>query len=255
MTSLDDALGALRETGRKALVPYFVGGLSDDWLDCVRAAVHAGADAVEIGLPFSDPIMDGVVIQEAANASLARGTTFASLVDELASLDVGVPLVAMTYYNIFHHRGLERAATELRAAGVSGAIVPDLALEESEPWREAANAHDVACVLMVAPSTPAERAATLARRSQGFVYAAARMAVTGASLTEGDAARVAAQVRSATTTPVYVGIGITTPEQASSAAEVADGVIVGTALVGRLLAGEGPGGVERFVGQLRRAIS
>ncbi len=235
-------------------MPYFVGGLSDDWLDAVRAAVHAGADAVEIGLPFSDPMMDGVVIQAAADTALARGTTTSSVLDDLAGLDVDVPLVAMTYYNIFHHRGLERSAADLARAGVSGAIVPDLSLEELAPWRDAANAQGVSCVLMVAPSTPRERASRLAQHSQGFVYAAARMAVTGAASDSGDSVRVVREVRDATTTPVYVGIGITTAAQAAAATEVADGVIVGTAIVQRLLNGEGPSGVERFVAELRRAI-
>jgi tryptophan synthase alpha chain len=247
-------LQALKESGRKALVPYFVGGMSDDWLDAVRAAIHAGADAVEIGLPFSDPIMDGVVIQAAANTALARGATMSSILDELASVDVTVPLVAMTYFNIFHHRGLERAAADLARAGVSGAIVPDLSLEELEPWRRAANATGVSCVLMVAPSTPPDRLSQLANTSQGFVYAAARMAVTGASSDEGDSVRVVQAVRHATTTPVYVGIGITTPAQAAAATEVADGVIVGTAIVRRLLEGEGPTGIEKYVSELRRAI-
>jgi len=253
--ALEAELRALRDAGRKALVPYVVGGLSDDWLDAVRAVVHAGADAVEIGLPFSDPIMDGVVIQRAANEALARGATMSSILDELATVDLEVPLVAMTYYNVFHHRGLDRAAGELAAAGISGSIVPDLSLEEASPWRQAANAHGVASVLMVAPSTPPERAVALAEASQGFVYAAARMAVTGLASNEGDSERVVAEVRRGTDRPVYVGIGISGPEQAAAAAHVADGVIVGTAIVSRLLDGEGPLGVERFVSSLRAAIS
>ena len=165
-----------------------------------------------------------------------------------------MPLIAMTYFNIFHHRGLERSAAELARAGVTGAIVPDLSFEELQPWREAANGADVACVLIVAPSTPHERAVRLAQRSQGFVYAAARMAVTGAASDDGDSLRVVNEVRSATATPVYVGIGITTAQQAQAAAEIADGVIVGTAIVQRLLDGEGATGVEKFVSELRQAI-
>lgn len=255
MTTLDDALVTLKATGRKALVPYVVGGFSDDWLDCVRAAVHAGADAVEVGVPFSDPMMDGVVIQEASTRALERGATLTTILSELSHLDVGVPLLVMTYFNIFHHRGLERAATELRAHGVTGTIVPDLSLEEITSWRTASNAADVACVVMVAPSTPRERVAKLASVSQGFIYAAARMAVTGAASDAGDAARVVAAIQAVSTKPVYVGIGISTPEQAQHAAALADGVIVGTALVQRLLDGEGPRGVERFVGSLRKATS
>jgi tryptophan synthase alpha chain len=255
VTALEARLCALRDAGRKALVPYVVGGLDDDWVDCVRAAIHAGADVVEIGLPFSDPMMDGVVIQRAADRALARGATMSTILDELSALDADVPLVAMTYFNVFHHRGLERAATELAAAGVSGSIVPDLSLEELGPWREVANDAGVATILMVAPSSPPERVARLAGASQGFVYAAARMAVTGVASDAGDSARVVAGVREYTDTPVYVGIGIATPEQAAAACSFADGAIVGTALVQRLLDGEGPLGVERFVAQLRAAIN
>jgi tryptophan synthase alpha chain len=255
VNGLVDALSALRASGRKALVVYLVGGLSDDWLDGLRAAAAAGADAIEVGIPFSDPLLDGVVIQAASDAALRRGTTFSSVLGELASLDVTVPRCAMTYYNLFHHRGLERAAGELARAGVSGAIIPDLPLEECGPWRVAADAAGVANVLMVAPSSPPERVAAIAAGSRGFVYAAARMAVTGAAEGPGDAARVVAAVRSCTDLPVYAGIGITTPAQAAEAAVVADGVIVGTAVVRRLLDGEGPRGVESVVGELRAALS
>jgi len=254
VTSLDVALRGVRDGGRKALVPYFVAGLSDDWPDHVRAAVHAGADAVEIGIPFSDPMMDGVVIQEAADIALRRGTTLLSILDELSALDVGVPLVAMTYYNLFHHLGLERSAGALRAACISGTIVPDLPIEELGPWQSACNDQDVACVLMVAPSTPLDRVERVNALSQGFVYASARMAVTGAASDGGHAADVVQRVRLSGDKPVYVGIGITTPQQAETAAGFADGVIVGTALVQRLLNGEGAAGVESFVGDLRRAI-
>ena len=235
-------------------MPYFVGGLSDEWLDHVRAAIHAGADAVEIGIPFSDPIMDGPVIQEAANIALGRGATMSSILDELVTLDASVPLIAMTYYNLFHHRGLARSAADLARAGISGAIVPDLSLEESGPWREAANVADVASVLMVAPSTPPDRMAALANASQGFIYAAARMTVTGVANDSGQAEMVVAALRAVTTKPIYVGIGISTPDQAANAARDADGVIVGSALVRRLLDNEGSVGVEKFVGSLRRAI-
>jgi tryptophan synthase alpha chain len=254
MTSLQGTLETLKLSGRKALVPYFVGGLSDDWLDGVRAAVHAGANAIEIGLPFSDPMIDGVVIQKAAAMALERGSTMSSILDELSCADVGVPLIAMTYFNVFHHRGLERTAAELARARVVGTIVPDLPLEEVGQWREVANQHDIASVLMVAPSTPHDRAVRLAHESQGFVYAAARMAVTGAASDEGDSVRVVNEVRGATATPVYVGIGITTAQQAAAAVEVADGVIVGTAIIQRLLDGEGASGVEIYVSELRRAI-
>jgi tryptophan synthase alpha chain len=253
--SLDEHLGALATAGKRALVIYVVGGFCDDWTDHVRAAVDAGADAIEIGIPFSDPVMDGPVIQAASVRARARGVTTAEILADTSSISVAVPFVAMTYYNLFFHRGLAASARALAEAGVTGTIVPDLPHEESEEWRDAVNAEGIAHVMMVAPSTPPERAALIARESQGFLYAAARMAVTGPGHGDGDVASVVAASRAAATVPIYAGIGIATPAQASAAAEVADGVIVGTAVVQTLLDGEGASGVARVVAAMRAALS
>lgn len=254
MKSLEVALRALRHDGRKALVPYFVAGATPDWIRHVEAAVLGGADAIEIGIPFSDPMMDGVVIQEAGLRALQDGTTFESIGRELAALDTEVPLVAMTYYNIFLHYGLARSAGRLNEYGISGAIVPDLSLEEASDWSSACNEHDVATVFLVAPSTPASRIEEVTQRSEGFVYASARMAVTGASSDEGEGARVVESVRAASDLPVYVGIGITTPQQAATTSRVSDGVIVGSALVKVILDGGSAHDVETFVRSFRDAI-
>jgi tryptophan synthase alpha chain len=252
--SLETTLRALRASGRTALVPYFMGGLTPDWTQHVAAAIHAGADAVEIGIPFSDPMIDGAVIQEAGLRSLAAGTTLDSVANDLEELRSSVPLIAMTYYNLFLHYGLDRAAGKLHASGISGAIVPDLALEESEPWREACREVDVATILLVAPSTPDERAERLSAASEGFVYASARMAVTGKAEGTGDGERVVRTIRSSSDVPAYIGIGITTAQQASDAARVSDGVIVGSALVQLILDGGGPSEVEAFIRSFREAI-
>jgi tryptophan synthase alpha chain len=255
MNRLEHHLRAVRASGRKILIPYFVAGLTEDWLECVRAAVHAGADAVEIGLPFSDPIMDGVVIQTAATASLDRGTTFASIMNNVSKLDVDVPLVAMTYFNVLHRAGIARAAGELRSAGFAGSIVPDLPLEEMTPWRDQSNEEELDLILMVAPSTPDERAIAIAKATQGFAYAAARMAVTGKASNEGGARDVVRKIQRGSDVPVCVGIGVSTPDDARDVVSFADGVIVGSALVQRLLDGEGPEGVEALVSSLRAAIN
>ncbi len=254
MKPLESRLRELRDTGRKALVPYFVAGLTADWTRHVEAAVLGGADAVEIGVPFSDPMMDGVVIQEGGRRALERGVTFESICQALDDLTTEIPLIAMTYYNIFLHYGLSRAAGRLGRAGVAGAIVPDLSLEESGPWREACDEHGVATIFLAAPSTPPERLAALAERTEGFAYAAARMAVTGAARDAGEGERVVAALRAVTDVPVYVGLGITTPDDAARAARFADGVIVGSALVQRILDGAGTEEVESFVRELRRAV-
>lgn len=254
MKSLEVDLRALRESGRKALVPYFMAGVTPDWTHHVAAAVVGGADAVEIGIPFSDPMMDGVVIQEAAQRSLAAGTTIDTICAELSGNDLGAPLIAMTYFNLFHHYGLRRAAGRLHESGVVGAIVPDLTLEESEEWREVCDANDVATIFLVAPSTTPDRFKSLASTTQGFCYASARMAVTGRSAGDGDASRVVEAVRATSDVPTYVGIGITTPAQAAQAAHHSDGVIVGSALVDTILKGATPDDTERFIRSFREAI-
>ena len=254
MKSLETYLRALRSTGRKALVPYFVAGVTPDWTQHVEADVHAGADAIEIGIPFSDPMMDGVVIQEAAYQALEAGTTFDTLCAELATLSTSVPLIAMTYYNIFHHYGLERSTGQLQASGISGAIVPDLPFEEASDWMKASSEHDVSNIFLVAPSTPPDRMGKLASLTEGFCYASARMAVTGRSSDHGDGGRVVEGIRKFSDIPTYIGIGISTPEQARDAASVSDGVIVGSALVQIILNGGGANDVENFVSSFRRAI-
>jgi tryptophan synthase alpha chain len=252
--SLERDLRALRDGGRKLLVPYFMGGVSDDWTEHVEAAVLAGADAVEIGIPFSDPMMDGPVIQEAALRSLARATTLDSICDDLDRLDANVPLIAMTYYNIVLHYGLERTAGKLRSSAIRGAIIPDLALEETAPWIAACGAEDVATVLLVAPSTPPDRVDRLAATTQGFAYASARMAVTGRSDGGGDGERVVQSIRRTSDVPALIGIGIATPAQAHEAARVSDGAIVGTALVQVILDGARASDVETFIREFRSAI-
>jgi tryptophan synthase alpha chain len=252
--TLETRLRALRDTGRKALVPYFMAGVTPDWTQHVAAAVHGGADAVEIGIAFSDPMIDGVVIQEAGERALAAGTTIDSICAELSASDAGAPLIAMTYYNLFHHYGLERVAGRLAAAGVSGAIVPDLTLEESDEWRHVCDENDIATIFLVAPSTTTDRFARLAAATQGFCYASANMAVTGRGLGGADATRVVEEVRRVCDVPTFVGIGISTPEQARDAAVHSDGVIVGSALVETILRGATPADTEAFITRFRKAI-
>jgi tryptophan synthase alpha chain len=254
MKSLERELRDLRDSGRKLLVPYFMGGLTDNWTEHVAAAVLAGADAVEIGIPFSDPMMDGPVIQEAALRALTRGTTLESICDDLTRLEATVPLLAMTYYNIVLHYGLERAAGKFASCGISGAIIPDLALEETAPWISACDAADVATVLLVAPSTPEERVDRLVAATQGFAYASARMAVTGKSEGGGDGARVVQSIRRTSDVPALIGIGIATPDQAHEAATASDGIIVGSALVQVILDGGDAFHIESFIRKFRAAI-
>jgi tryptophan synthase alpha chain len=252
---LEKALRAQRESGRKLLIPYLMGGMTDDWGQTLAAVVAAGADAVEVGIPFSDPMMDGPVIQEAALRSLGRGTVPDQVLDGIARAEVPVPVAVMTYYNIVYRAGHKRMASSMVAAGVSGAIIPDLSLEEIAPWAEEADAAGVETVLLVAPSSPEDRVGRICARARGFVDAVARMGVTGERADLGQEARlVVEKIRRHTDMPVCVGVGVSTPAQAAEMCEVADGVVVGSALVRRLLEGGGPDGAAEFVGGLRRAI-
>ena len=253
--SLESALRARRDAGYKLLVPYITGGLDDEWLLVLEALAGAGADAIEVGIPFSDPMIDGAVIQDSSLRALRRGTTPEGVLADLNRVDVGVPLVVMTYYNLVYRAGHTRMAGDMHASGVSGVIIPDLPLEEVGDWAVAAGAEDVATVLLVAPSTPDQRIAAICARSRGFVYAVGRMGVTGEQAVLADSARdVAARIHPHTDLPVCVGIGVSTPDQAKTVCEAADGVIVGSALVRRLLEGVGPDGAAEFVGALRAAL-
>jgi tryptophan synthase alpha chain len=252
---LESVLTARRDAGHKLLIPYVTGGMDDLWLLTVEALADAGADAIEVGIPFSDPMIDGPVIQQASLRALERGTTPDGILADLSRIEIGVPVVVMTYYNLISRAGHARIAGMMSESGVSGAIIPDLPLEELDPWSEAADAADVATVLLVAPSTPPDRVAAVCARSRGFVYAVGRMGVTGEQAVLADSAReVAGRISRATDLPVCVGIGVSTPEQAVEVCQVADGVVVGSALVRRLLEGAGPDGAAEFVSSLRRAL-
>jgi tryptophan synthase alpha chain len=217
--------------------------------------VDAGADAVEVGIPFSDPIMDGRTIQEASQRALDLGATPVGVIDTMATIDVDAPLVVMTYYNLVARLGHERCARHLREAGVDGAIVPDLPYDELDGWGESADAAGVETVLLAAPTTTDDRLREICERSRGFVYGVSLMGVTGerTQLAE-HAAAMGRRCKAATDKPVLIGVGISTPEQASQAAADADGVIVGSALVRRLLDGGGPDEAAAFVRSLRTAL-
>ena len=221
----------------------------------VRAVADAGADAVEIGIPFSDPVMDGRTIQEASRRALEIGATPAGIVADLAKVDVGIPLVVMTYYNPVQHLGHERFAASLVESGVDGAIVPDLPLDELGPWGEAADAAGVETVLLAALTTPDDRLRRICDRSRGFVYGVSLLGVTGERNTLSNRAlEMGRRLKAATDKPVLLGVGLSTPEQAVEAASVSDGVIVGSALVRRLLEGGGPEQAGTLVAAMRRAL-
>ncbi|MEO7555723.1 MAG: tryptophan synthase subunit alpha [Acidimicrobiales bacterium] len=252
---LEAALRERRDAGRKLLVPYVTGGLIDGWTDVVLAFAHAGADAIEVGIPFSDPAMDGPTIQAASQASLTRGTTPMSILSELRGLDCDVPLVVMTYCNVVFRMGARRFAAELVAAGVDGTILADVPMEELATWGPAAADAGIENVLLASPLTPDDRLARLCATSRGFVYGVNLLGVTGerASLSASSAV-LAKRLKAATDKPVLMGFGVATPAQAVEAAAAADGVVVASVLMRILLDGGSPEAAAAHVRTLRDAL-
>ena len=262
MTDLTKHTTSLRDSGRKALVAFLTAGYPDDdaFADLVVACADAGCDVIEIGIPFSDPIADGPVIQAASTAALARGVTLSSTLDHVARLAarVSVPLVCMSYINPILRMGVDTFARAAKASGISGLILPDVSFEESGAFRPSLKANGLAYIDLVAPTSGDARARTIAAASEGFVYLVSLTGVTGArQVLPGGVAELSDRVRAATGTPVYVGFGISSAEQAADMAQVADGVIIGSRLM--TLAGEGSATaagsrVGEFLAKARRAI-
>lgn len=249
------SLRATRESGRKLLIAYVTGGLHDEWPDVVRAVADAGADAIEIGIPFSDPVMDGPIIQEASELALRDGASPVTVLDTLRTIDAGVPLAVMTYYNLAFHMGHERFASLMHEAGVRAAILPDLPLEEVGPWATAADPAGIETVMLAAPTAPDERLPRVVARSRGFVYAVGLLGVTGErdALAESSLV-IARRLKAITDKPVLVGVGVSNGQQAAEVSQVADGCVIGSALMRRVVEGEGPAGAGTFIADVRAAL-
>jgi tryptophan synthase alpha chain len=254
-TELEAYLRQRRDSGRKLLVPYVTGGLGDDWTEVIRAFAAAGADAIEVGIPFSDPVMDGPTIQEASEAALRQGANLPALLTGLRDVDAGVPIIAMTYVNLVFHAGYQRFAAEAVRAQIAGVILPDLPTEEMGEWRPHGDAVGLATVLLASPLTPDDRLAELCARSQGFVYGVNLLGVTGERAELASSSTVLAKRLKATTDlPVVMGFGIATPDQAVLAAAHADGVVVASALMRARLDGAGPEQLGDRVAAFRAAL-
>jgi tryptophan synthase alpha chain len=238
-----------RAEGRSVLVGYLPAGFPsvDGGIAAIRAMVEAGVDLVEVGLPYSDPVMDGPVIQRASEAALAGGVRTADVLHTVEAVaDAGAPVLVMTYWAPVERYGVDRFARDLAAAGGAGLITPDLIPEEAGEWLAASDAHGLDRVFLVAPSSTDQRLAMTVAHCRGFVYAAALMGVTGARDRTSDAApALVSRVRAAaklagsgagqSSIPVGVGLGVRDGGQAAVVASYADAVIVGSALVSRLL--------------------
>ncbi|MFI8188006.1 tryptophan synthase subunit alpha [Streptomyces sp. NPDC085946] len=238
---LSDTLAAARSEGRAALIAYLPAGFPtvDGGIEAIKAVFDGGADVVEVGLPHSDPVLDGPVIQTADDIALRGGVRIADVMRTVreAHEATGKPVLVMTYWNPVDRYGVERFTAELAEAGGAGCILPDLPVQESALWREHAEKHGLATVFVVAPSSKDARLAEITAAGSGFVYAASLMGVTGTRASVSSQARDLVERTRATGTdlPVCVGLGVSTPAQAAEVAGFADGVIVGSAFVKRML--------------------
>ena len=257
-TTVEQAIRRANDDGRAALVIYLPAGFPDmdGSRECLEAAAEAGADLLEVGFPYSDPLMDGPTIQAAAQVALDRGYTPADDFAMCSQLtrNVDVPVLLMTYFNLaWHYRGTDQLgafADAAIAAGITGTILPDLPAEEGGPWAAVSAARDLATVFLAAPTSADDRLAAVAERSTGWVYATSTLGVTGERQSLSALAEpLVARLRAVTDKPVAVGIGVTTGEHAREVSRFADGVIVGSAAVRAAETG-GPAAVKELVGEL-----
>ena len=223
-------------------MPYVTGGFPGVDAELLRALQDSGADAIEVGIPFSDPVMDGGVIQEASRRALEIGTHPMDVIATIGEAGLSTPVAVMTYVNPVLRRGVAGFLDEARAAGVTGIIVPDVPVDEAAELDSEAAARGIDAVLLAAPGTAPERLAAIAANARGFVYCVGSYGVTGARTSLSSSGReVVEALRPLTSLPLLVGVGIATPELAAEACAFADGVVVGSALMERLVAGDREG--------------
>lgn len=258
MSAVDELFARTRAEDRAALVGYLPAGFPDKKtsIAAIEAMVEGGVDLVEVGLPYSDPVMDGPTIQAAADTALAAGTKVGDVFDVVAaSASTGAPTVVMTYWNPVERLGVATFAERLAAAGGSGLITPDLTPDEAGEWTAAAREHGLDQIFLVAPSSTDERLAMTAEAASGFVYATAVMGVTGQrQQTSSLAPTLVERLRGVTDKPVGVGLGVSNGEQAREVAAFADAVIVGSALVRCLLDAPTPSAGVDAVRELAREL-
>jgi tryptophan synthase alpha chain len=253
------AFGKASADNRAALVGYLPAGYPtvSRAIEAAKAMAAAGADVIEVGLPYSDPLMDGPVIAEAVHLALLAGTRVADVLRTVEAVAAaGVPALVMTYWNPVDQYGVRAFARDLAQAGGSGLITPDLPPEEAGPWLDASDEYGLDRVFLVAPSSTEQRIAAITAACRGFVYAASLMGITGTrDAVSADAAGLVARVRQHTGLPVAVGLGVSSGAQAAQVAAFADGVIVGSAFVRRLADASDPAAALRAVGELAAELA
>jgi tryptophan synthase alpha chain len=247
MSALSDRFNLLRDKGEKALICYFTAGdpSIEDVPTICRALEEAGADVIEIGMPFSDPIADGPTIQASSQRALDRGVTPVQVLDAVSKAGVSIPLVMMGYTNPVYHWGFERFAKAASEAGLSGSILSDLTPEEAEGWMEASRKEGLDTIFLAAPTSTDARLDAVCKASTGFIYAVSRTGVTSAGIeVPPEVQDLVRRIKARTELPVCVGFGISRPEHVRMVCQVADGAVVGSWLVD-LLASRWDGGAGR----------
>ena len=257
-TRLDEKLAKLRAEGRTGLYIYVTAGCpsAEATVDIVRRAEEAGADVIELGLPFSDPMADGPVIQEASVIALRNGMTMAKALEVVKEIRKysEIPLIGMGYINMVHHYGFEKFVTDFKAAGMDGVIFPDVPHEESEGMRRVCAAHDFTLTEFITPGTTEERMAETCKDARGFIYCISNYGVTGVKeIDYSIIGSVCKAARRYTDVPLAIGFGIGTPEAAARAGKQADGVIVGSAVVKQIIDGNIDGGIQ-LIADMRKAL-
>jgi tryptophan synthase alpha chain len=257
MSRIGERFRHLRAQGRKAFVAFLTAGDPSpaSTLKAARDLERGGADVLELGVPFSDPLADGPVIQRSSERALRQGTTLPRVLEAARAIrgESELPLLLFGYFNPFLRHGLERLAGDAKDAGVDGILVTDLPPEEAGEWIAIARVHDLDTVFLAAPTSPDDRLRGVAAASRGFVYAVSRTGITGERVALSDeAGPLVRRIRSHTDEPVALGFGISTPEQFRAAADVADGVVVGSALV-RFLEEKPDGDLAEHVRWLKSA--
>ena len=256
---LADVFADARSENRAALIGYLPAGFPDrdTCVDLISTMVESGVDAIEVGLPYSDPLMDGAVIQEAVERALIGGTTTDVVLDTVRRVaEAGAVAVVMSYWNPIERYGVQQFAANLAKAGGVGVITPDLTPEEAGPWIAATDEHSIDRIFLVAPSSTDARIATVVSSTSGFVYAASTMGVTGArSTVSTGAGDLVARTRRQTALPIAVGLGVSTGEQAAEVATYADGVIVGSAFIRRVLEATDSSAARESVAALAREMA
>lgn len=247
-------LSAKKKEGKKIFIAFLTAGIRADWIEIGQMFFSEGVDAVEVGIPFSDPMIDGPVIQKANQLAFENHINLQKALSDGSKIAATGPSVVMTYYNIIYRTGLERFAGFLENNGFAGSIVPDLSYEESLDWREISHSKKLANILLVAPTTSDERLKEISDSSDGFIYMVSTMGVTGErSQLDPSALKLSSRVKMITDKVRVIGIGVSNQSQVAEACEAADGFVMGSTIIRKIIEGQSLSELAKFIKTMRSA--